>query len=640
MIYGQIFKSKIIFWLAAALFIGNIGIVRSQTVPTYKNEFNATDNLPVFKALVDSIIEDEMQKEFLPGVVFVAVKDGKIVMAQGYGYANLEQKIPVSPEKTIFRIGSISKVFTAMGIVQLADTHRINLDDDVNKYLTRPKVDNRYSEPVRFWHLLTHTGGFDQIGDRSRNASTAADRKPLADYLENTLIRIRPPGQVSCYDTWGMSLAGRLIEEISGDSYAGFMKRNIFTPLHMDRTNVEVPESLKNNLAIGYGYRDGKYVPQNYEYYATTPAASIDATALDMAQFMIAVLGDGSSDGRKAFLSKRAIQQFKKPQFTNYPGIPAFSYGFWDDNRNDQQVIHHGGIMLGYTSEMYLIPESNLGFFVAYNRDREAGGPPAELRQVLIKKLMDFWFPPKEKPVVAPPAPLPVKTERFAGNYAGNMYCHTCHEGEGWTMFYTPVKSAGDGVLEIDGNRWIMVEPLVFQAEKTGEKIAFRADKDGRITHLIAKNYVREKLDERLIEEVLGADWRNKPVAPLTALVYRTNEEWGKAALAYEEIAAQRPHYGRAFYNAGVCWLRSKKPEPALVALKKAWELNERRPQTAYRIAVAYTLTENKDSAFEWLNNAVGAGFTDKEQLKSDPNLSLLRSDPRFNQLLERFDKK
>lgn len=584
--------------------------------------------------VADSIIAEGMAKEHLPGAVFVVVKDGKIVLAKGYGYANLENKTPVIPSRTIFRIGSITKALTALAVTQLADRKKIDLEDDVNKYLDHPRVDQKYAEPVRFRHLLTHTGGFDQIGI-DRQASRPEERKTLAEFLSTQLVRIRPPGQVSCYDTYGMTLAGYLVERISGLPYAEYMKQNIFAPLGMTRTNVETRETLKADLAVGYGYVDGKYVPQRYEYYVTTPASSIDATALDMAQLMIAVLGDGSTKSGR-FLSPATARRIKQPQFTNHPGFPGFAHGFWEDFRNGQRAIHHGGNMLGFTTEMYLLPSHNLGFFVAYNRDEEAGGGPAVLRDTLTGKLMDHWFPSKtpEKEGVTQ-TPLQLDTARFAGKYAGTLYCHTCFDGEGWGWSLLSLRSGERGVLE-SSRRWLAVEPLVFQEENGVRRIAFREDKKGEITHLILGNSVYEKLGERLLTEVLGPGWQERPAQPLRARLYRDTEQWQKAAAAYASIIERRPNDGRAHYYLGFCRLNANEPDLALRAFERARELKRWPPFTAYYTAAAYARKGDKEQALTWLERAVKLGFSDDELMRRDAHLNSLLDDPRFKVLLKR----
>lgn len=583
---------------------------------------------------LDPFIAEEMKKQNLPGLVFVLVKDGRVVLSKGYGWANLEQQIPATPERTIFRIGSITKVFTAMGLMQLADQRKLDLQDDVNKFLDSPRVDQKYDQPVRVWHLLTHTAGFDQTG-LGRREERPEERKSLAEFLEAQLIRVRPPGQVSCYDTYGITLAGYLIERISGLSYRSYLKQNVFEPLGMQRTNVETPGVLQRDLAPGYGYQDGKYLPQPYEYYVTLPASSIDATALDMAQWMIALLGDGSTKSGR-FLSKTTARRIKQPQFTNYPGFPGFAYGFWEDLRNGQRAIHHGGDMLGFTTEMYLLPQHNLGFFVAYNRNQEAGGGPANLRDLLTEKLMNQWFPQEEREKEASvTVPLKIDTTVFEGKYANNLYCHTCFDGQGWGWRLTSLKSGGPGVL-IGSRRWLAVGPLLFQEENGSQRIAFRAGKFGQITHLIVGNTVHEKLGERLLDEVLGPGWEKRPVEPLTARVYRDTEQWQKAALAYTALTERRPGDGRAHYYLGFCRLNAGEPERALAAFARARELKQWPAFTAYYTAAALARKGDKKKAIDTLEEALKLGFSDNELLQRDTHLDSLRNEPRFQALLNR----
>lgn len=584
------------------------------------------------QAFLDPIFAEEMEKEHLPGAVFVLVKDGKILFAKGYGVADVEKQTPVTPDKTIFRIGSITKVFTAMAIAQLADRKKLDLNDDVNKYLVNPKVEDKYGEPVGVRHLLTHTAGFDQIGT-GRQAPNPQSRRTLGEFLNGQLIRVRPPGQVSCYDTYGITLAGYLVERVSGLSYADYLRKNIFEPLRMTRASVEVTDALKSDLAVGYGFRDGKYFPQRYEYYVTMPASSIDATAMDMAQFMIAILGDGGA-GRGRFLSRAMARQIKQPQFTNHEGFPGFAYGFWEDIRYGQRAIYHGGAMLGYLSHMYLLPERNLGFFIAYNRDEEAGGGPARLRDTVTAKLMGKLFPSPDP--TPPKMALAIDVERFAGSYTNNIYCHTCFDGEGWGWSVFPIRAAGKGVLEFFGARWLAVAPSIFQNESGRSRVAFREDKSGQITHMVFNNMVFDRLGDRLLDEVFGASWRDRPAEPLVARVYRDSGQWKKAAEAYQSIVTRRPEDGRAFYYLGDCLLNSGEPDKALTALNRALELRRWPPDTSYLMAVAYALKKDKDLAFEWLDKAIKLGLSSRDRLKNDARLSNIRDDSRFKSFVER----
>lgn len=579
-------------------------------------------------SVLDTLITKEMKKQHLPGVVFVMVKDGKVVFEKGYGFANLEKQKTVSTDKTIFRIGSITKVFTAMAILQLAERKNISLDEDVNKYLKHVRIDNKYPGPVRFRHLLTHTAGFDQIG-RRRQVAKPSERPTLQEFLKNELVRIRPSGVASCYDTYGITLAGHLVEEISGQTYPDYLKNSIFKPLGMSNANVETPENRKENLALGYGYNGGKYVPQRYEYYVTTPASSIDASGQDMAKFMIALL-----DKKSPLLSKSPAKSNQGAQFRNHPKIPAFVNGFWEAERNNQQILHHGGTMLGFTSEMYLVPKHNLGFFIAYNRDREAGGGRANLRSVVVRKIMNELFPVSRENLTDK-KPLPIPTKRFAGNYANNLYCHTCYENEGWRMFYSPVKSVAPGVLEMDGSRWIAIEPMIFQSTATGTKMAFLEDDNGNIIRATRPNQVMDKLGDHLLEEVLGINWRKNLSSPLIAQVFQANQDWENATLAYKAILKKRPKDVSARLNLGRSLLRANKADEAIRELTEVWELNVQRGIVGFRLAISFALKKDKEMTLKWIKLTIEAGFDEKEVFLMHPTFGFLKDDPRLKELVK-----
>jgi len=144
-----------------------------------------TDPLEL-EAFLDDFFAKEMTKEHVPGAAVALVKDGKIFFSKGYGYADLEKKIPVVPDKTLFRVGSISKLFTTTAVLQLVEQGKLKLDDDVNKYLKRFQVKNTYPKPVTVANLLTHTDGFDSewgIGAFARRASYFPENKANEDFL-------------------------------------------------------------------------------------------------------------------------------------------------------------------------------------------------------------------------------------------------------------------------------------------------------------------------------------------------------------------------------------------------------------------------------------------------------------------------
>ncbi|HEY9672570.1 MAG TPA: serine hydrolase domain-containing protein, partial [Waterburya sp.] len=194
-----------------AVFVGLSLIGLLWAVPCFAQELPTSPQNPTdaqeLEAFLDDFFAKEMVKEHVPGAAVALVKDGKIFFSKGYGYADLEKKIPVVPDKTLFRVGSISKLFTTTAVLQLVEQGKLKLDDDVNKYLKRFQVKNTYPKPVTIANLLTHTDGFDSGWGMGAFARRASEMTPLGDFLAKRLPpRILPPGEVFLYSDVGMNL--------------------------------------------------------------------------------------------------------------------------------------------------------------------------------------------------------------------------------------------------------------------------------------------------------------------------------------------------------------------------------------------------------------------------------------------------
>jgi CubicO group peptidase (beta-lactamase class C family) len=449
---------------------------------------NGPNDIKEFEQFLDSFFAEHMQKEHIPGAAFVFVKNNEVFFKKGYGFANLERQQRVSPDSTIFRIGSISKVFTADAVIQLADQGKINLHTDVNQYLKRVKVPKSFVEPVTAAHLISHTAGFDEI----RPGTQAPDREsvlPLDDFLSSRLVRLWRPGQIPMYSTYGITLAGALIEDVSGLPFEGYLTKNIWQPLGMKRTNITVPPSLVDDHAIGYEYvKDtGTHQPQKWEWYHTTPASSINSTAADMAIWMIAHLQNGRY-GKVRIMSEQAARDMHRRQATGHPKTHGLAYGFAEEMYGDLRMLEHGGNMAGFSSLVVLIPELNAGFFLVSH------GENSQLRDNLKWALMDRYYSPIQKASVPQPsAGFNARAHLFVGRYGSITYCHTCQDRQ--PTMVMRITSNSDGTLRLNGKRWIEVEPLLFVREDGASKIAFRADSLGRITHMFSGGFwVFEKL--------------------------------------------------------------------------------------------------------------------------------------------------
>jgi CubicO group peptidase (beta-lactamase class C family) len=440
---------------------------------------------------VDTLITRQMEKEHIPGAVFVLVQNGRVLYQRGYGLANLATGTRVDPERTIWRIGSISKVFTANAVVQLADRGRIRLSDDVNRYLTGFKVPATYPDPVRIEHLLTHTAGFDEIRPGTQ-AATAAGLLPLCDFVSTRLRRLRTPGKIISYSTYGITLAGCLVEQVSGTDFESYLATNIWKPLGMTSTNIAVPDSLRSFLAQGYEYVNGSNQPARWEWYHTTGASSINASGADMGRFIAAHLNEGKL-GDARILSAAAAREMYRQHATSHPGLAGFAYGFYESFVNGERLLEHGGNVEGFAAQLTMIPERGVGFFVATQHE------PAQLKDVVRQALLDHYFPATTKPSPAVPmAGYRERVARFAGTYELNQFCHTC--GPGRRPFTRiEVKAHPDGTISITGNKEHLVEvsPLFFQQlNGTGSGVAFLEDSLGRISALAGDSWlVFERVD-------------------------------------------------------------------------------------------------------------------------------------------------
>src|SRR5688572_7083285 len=240
-------------------------------------------------AFVDSFITARMRDERIPGAGFVFVQNGRVTVIRGYGLANVAQQRRVLPESTIWRVGSISKVFTATAVMQLVDRGTVKLDAPIETYLRRVAIPRTYPDPVTVRQLLNHTAGFDEVRPGTQ-ALTRDGLLPLDQFLNERLVRVRPPGRTTAYSTYGITLAGEMLEEVSGLTYETFLRRHIWEPLGMRRSGIDVPTTLQGDVAVGYEIRGDSLVPQPWEWYHTAPASSINSTVADMGHFLIAHL--------------------------------------------------------------------------------------------------------------------------------------------------------------------------------------------------------------------------------------------------------------------------------------------------------------------------------------------------------------
>jgi CubicO group peptidase (beta-lactamase class C family) len=438
-------------------------------------------------ALLDPVFAAGMASEQIPGAAFVLVQDGRVVLAKGYGVADVASGRPVSTDRTIFPIASITKVFTATAVMQLVDRGVVDLHADVNEYLRAVRVPAAYASPVTVEQLLTHTAGFDE--PPGRRVSSAAELVPLDRFLSDKLVRVHPPGELTSYSSYGMALAGLLVEDVSGQPFESWLEERLWKPLGMKNTHITVPDGARADLATAYELEDGTLVPVPWEIYQTPPASSISATVDDMSRFMIAHLNNGRV-GDARVLSERAAMDMQRQHATMHPKLPGWGLGFQLDDGNGHRVMEHGGDIGGFSALMTLLPDDGVGLYVVHHLEGR------NLRFDVKRAVLDRWFPDRRPHIApAPRAEDALRLARFAGTYRATPWCHTCPGGGAFVQDFE-VEANPDGTLTLWDTRWVEIGPLLFASEDGRRKLGFAEDASGRVLALTAGSWrVLERLD-------------------------------------------------------------------------------------------------------------------------------------------------
>lgn len=451
--------------------------------------------------LVEEFFQKEMEESHIPGGVFLLIADGRIALARGYGFANLERRVPVDPKTTVWRVGSNSKTLTAAAVLRLVDQGQVRLDEDVNAYLMTLEVPDTYDAPVTLFHLLTHTAGFDErlFG---QHAAAREEWLPLGDYLAHHLPpRILPPGQVISYNDHGTSLAGLVVAEVSGRPFADYVREEIFIPLGMTRSSfyvADLPDRVREDLAVAYRWTGDEHEPYDYDYIITAPAAGLVASAADMGRFLTAFLGGGRL-GEARILGDSLTREMLTVQFRHHPRLRGRAFGFAESDENGVYGLYKDGQATGFTARIFLLPEQDIAFFSAINLSifgRGGFNRAAGFHRRLTSEILDRLFPedtsqaadarPEEPSAPTPPPDFVARAKRFVGDYRpveGSR--HTMEKILFLFQDEVSVRDNGDGTLSIGFGRWVEVEPRLFQWHEGGPYYrAFGADSAGAINHL------------------------------------------------------------------------------------------------------------------------------------------------------------
>jgi len=391
-------------------------------------------------AFVDGMVKDAMSREHIAGVTVSVVQNGQVVLKRGYGFASLNPNRAVDPDRTLFRVGSISKTFTWIALMKEVEAGRMRLNQPINLYLPeRVQVrDQGYDQPVRVANLMDHSAGFE---DRALGQLFERDYgrvRPLDVYLrQERPHRVHAPGAVSSYSNYGAALAGEAVAYTAGHPYERLIEDEILGPLGMSHTTFRephepkaglpapMPAALTGDISDGYRWTPVGFARRDYEFIGQiAPAGAASSTAGDMAHYMLMQLAGGQYGGH-AIYGAVAAQAFRTPLRATPVGINGWAHGFMVfDLPGGHRGYGHGGATLSFFSNMVVVPDLNLGIFISTNTDT---GRPLSAR--LPDRIVQHFYAPPE---IFPRPGAPELVERrsdFAGYYLTTRRAYSGLEG-------------------------------------------------------------------------------------------------------------------------------------------------------------------------------------------------------------------
>ncbi|HEX3676159.1 MAG TPA: serine hydrolase [Sphingomicrobium sp.] len=417
--------------IAAILGIGSLSVAVAQTTtaplspPTTQTQIPTPPATPSVQtppplraddvnAWLDGFMPYAIARGDIPGAVVVVVKDGQVLTERGYGYANVAKKIKVDPKTTLFRPGSISKLFTWTALMQQVEQGKVDLNADVNKYIDF-QIPPFEGKPITPLNLMTHTPGFEEA---VKNLITNGPTETPYDTLLKRWVpaRIYAPGTTPAYSNYGASLAGYIVQRTSGEPFDAYLENHIFKPLGMAHSTFRQPLPPDLKPLMSEGYRPGDDKPFGFEFVNAAPAGAMSTTGDDMAKFMIAHLQNGQYNGQEILKPETAKLMHSRAN-TPFSAGDGMAHGFYETNINGLHVIAHGGDTEAFHSDLHLFLDKGVGIFVSFNSPGKEGAVQP-LRDSIFSDFADRYFPEAPDAVKVDTNNAKADSEKLAGIYS------------------------------------------------------------------------------------------------------------------------------------------------------------------------------------------------------------------------------
>ena len=467
--------------IAAALFLSAALLATPARAQSVAQELTHPD----VDAWLEGLLPYALANGDIAGAAVVIVKDGEVLALRGYGYADAGKRLPVDPARTLFRTGSVGKLFTWTALMQLVEAGRLDLDRDVNDYLDF-RIPARAGQPITLRNLMTHTPGFEEpvkrlVTDRPDRAVT-----PEQYVKAWTPRRIYAPGEIPAYSNYGVTLAGYMLERVSGESYDDYIDRHVFAPLGMTQstTRQPLPVAMRGQMSNGYLKGSGPAYP--FELLGVSPAGSATTTASDMGRFMLAWL-QGGALGTARILQPATVRATLETKLPAVPPLNSMLLGFFEENLNGRRVVGHRGDSQYFHSTLNLFPDDGVGVYLAVNSTGRDGASETVITG-FMSAFADRYFPAAGVAGTVSAADSALHARRMTGAYLSSRRQESNFMSV--LTFLSQVKVTTDerggllvpALLDANGEpmRWREVSPYVWSQVGGKERLAARV-RDGRV---------------------------------------------------------------------------------------------------------------------------------------------------------------
>jgi CubicO group peptidase (beta-lactamase class C family) len=437
------------------------------------------------EAFFDGIIPLQLERSDVAGATVLVMRGSETLLQKGYGFSDLKTKQAVDPESTMFRLASISKLFTWTAAMQLVEQGKLDLDADINRYLDFAILGDK---PITLRNLMTHTSGFEEVS-RDILVTDPAKHLDLREFLvQNQPHRLFAPGTVPGYSNYAVGLGSYIVQRVSGERFEDYVAAHVFGPLGMTHSTFYQPLPKALQDLPSQGYLSSTHDPAiGFELFNPAGAGGISSTAPDMGLFGQMLLNGGTLNGQR-ILQPGSLAEMWKPQFRANDQLPPIGLGFYQVWREGLKWIGHQGDLVAFHSLFFVEPKQQLVLFISYN----SVGSARRTRPELLDAFSDRYFPAElQQPFIAA-APDSTRLRDIEGTYQSTRRADSTIIKVFALFGQVHARLDKEGVLHIDGSKdlrghpfdWKPIGPDLWQQVDHQDKLFAIRTANGRIERL------------------------------------------------------------------------------------------------------------------------------------------------------------